>query len=82
MLIMRLVGDSDNPRNIGAHLKKHSVIWLLQLIQTLYKFSVPSYQLLSNYPRKETHMSFKGLQFSTSKAAVYIPLKVHCMESA
>lgn len=81
MLIMRLVGDSDNPRNIGAHLK-HSVIWLLQLIQTLYKFIGPSYQLLSNYPRKETHMSFKGPQFSTSKVAVYIPMKVHCMESA
>jgi len=42
MLIMRLAGDYDNPRNTGAHLK-HSVIWLLQLIQTLYKFIVSSY---------------------------------------
>jgi len=57
MLIMRLAGDSNNSRNIRAHLK-HSVIWPLQLIQTLYKFTVSSYQLISNYPMQRNSHEF------------------------
>ena len=79
MLIMSLAGDSDNPRNTAAHLK-HSVMWLLQLIWTLYHFIVSSYQLFPNYPMQRN--SFKGPQFSTSKEVVCFSLEVHCLESA